>query len=154
MWKILADTYNSDSELGTKSCRVKFLKPEVIRCTRAWVAFINNPPITNLRMEVYTDNNNAKGSLLYTSTNTLTKAQMITLANGIKEIYFTFADVQLDNLNYYHFVLNGVASGMSESSCIAWKHGFPDNIYRTGLTLAYEEMLTSPYDLYFQGAEL
>lgn len=153
-WKVFGDTYNNDSELGTKSYRCKFLNPEIIRTVRTWVIFYNNPSITNLNMKIYTDNNGQIGSLLHTSTNSLTKSQMITLANGCKEIYFTFDDVSIDNLNYYHYVLTGLSSGLSSTSTIAWKHGWPDNIYRTGLSLSFEELLVSPYDVYFEGAKL
>jgi hypothetical protein len=79
---------------------------------------------------------------------------MITETNGIKEVYFEFNDVALDRSNWYHFVLNGSVSGLSSSSTVAWKHGWPDNVYRTGLDLDFEELLTSPYHVYYIGAEI
>ena len=153
-WKVYAESYNSDSELGTKTVKTKFNKNIALRHTRCTVVFFNDPPITNLRMEIYSDDNGSKGQLLHTSDNTLTKAQMITDDYGIKEIYFTFSDIGLHSDQWYHFALNGTASGMSASSHIAWKHGWPDNVYRTGLANDFEELMESPYDLYFIGAEI
>lgn len=153
-WRVYADTYNSDSEMGDKTQRVIFNKNIILRYVRCWVVFYNNPGVTSLNMKIYSDNGGAKGALLHTSTNSLTKAQMITLANGIKEIYFSFPDIQLDGVNTYHFALDGTVSGLSASSTVAWKHTFPDPYYRTGLALTLEELQVSPYDLYFIGAEL
>jgi len=153
-WRVYADTYNNDSELGTKSCKVKFGKNIILQYSPTWIIFYNDPPVTSLKMEIYSDNDGSIGSLLHTSTNQPTKSQMISLENGIKHISFLWNNIQLDGVNWYHFVLNGTTSGLSASSTIAWKHSFPDPVYRTGLALSLEELQVTPYDIYFIGAEL
>ena len=152
-WKVYGDSYNSDSELGTKYSKFKFNDNTILRYVRTWIIFFNDPNVTSLKMEIYGDRDGEMGSLLYTS-NSLTKAQMITLENGIKEVPFSFDDIQLDGNNYYYFVLNGVVSGMSGASHIAWKKGWPDPIYQTGLNVSFEELHSGPYDIYFIGSKL
>ena len=153
-WQVYADSYNTDGELGEKTQKVTFNKNVIIRYIRIWIVVYDDPPFTSLNMKIYSDDNGSKGVLLHTSTNALTKANVVTLDNGVKEIYFTFNDIQLDGLNPYHFALDGSSSGFSASSHIAWKQSWPDPFYRTGLSLTFEELSTSPYDIYFIGAEL
>ena len=152
-YTVWGDTYNSDAELGTKSIRKRMNKNIVLQGEPCWIIFLNDPPITDLRLEVYSDDNGSIGKLINTS-NVKTKAQMITLANGVKHVPFLFDNIQYDGVNFYHFVLNGNASGLSASSTIAWKHSFPDPVYRTGLALSLEELMVTPYDSYSIGAEL
>jgi hypothetical protein len=154
-YTVYGDTYNSDGELGTKSIRSRINKNWIIRHIITQIVVLNNPPFTNLRFEIYTDKDDeTMGELLHTSDNTPTKSEIITLANGVKWVTFDYSDIQIDGSNFYHYVLNGTASGLSGSSTIAWKHSFPDPVYRTGLALTLEELQVTPYDFIIIGDEL
>ena len=107
-------------------------------------------------MRVYSNSaSTTPRALIYTSTNVVTSAQMCTLANGIKEVYFEFNDAIFNSTDVYHFVpyINGY-SGNSTSKHLAWKHSYPDPAYQTGLTIDWNFLLESPYDLTFVGAEI
>jgi len=154
-WSIYGNTYESDADLTNMihTCRAKMNKDIFLRYVRTWVIFYDDPGIINLTMKIYYDENESKGDLLYSSSTTHTKAEMITLDNGAKDLYFQFADVELDGDNYYHFVLTGTSSGLSSSSYIAWKTSFPRPVYQDGFTQSSRNLPQYPYSLVIIGAE-
>jgi hypothetical protein len=154
-WKVYCDTYTTSAfSNGEKTIRARFNKNVILKACRTWVVFVNEPVVTDFKMEIWTDNNNSKGIKLYDSLNTLTKSEIITLENGVKEIYFEFDDLPFDGDIYYHFVLTGSGASFSDTSLVAWMKGWPDPVYREGLTINYENLLIAPYTIYFIGAEL
>ena len=154
-WTVDADGYETSADLtnGVKTIRARMNKGTILRFARTWVVFYNDPDLTNITMKIYYDESGSKGDLLYSSITTLTKAQIITLQNGIKEVYFEFDDVVLDANNYYHFVLTGVSSGFSSSSHLAWKKSYPYPVYTSGFAQSFRNRLIFPYTLSLVGAE-
>ena len=125
----------------------------ILKGMRTWVIFVNDPTLIDLSMNIYTDEAGEKGKLLTSSTNSLTKAQMITDTNGVKEIYFNFDDFPMDADIEYQFGLTGTGPSFTASSYIAWMVAYPDPVYRTGLTVNFHLITTAPFVMYFIGAE-
>jgi len=154
-WTVYADSYDTDADLtnGVKTVRFKLNGKYIIRYIRTWLVFYNNPGLTNITMKIYADESSEKGDLLYSSSTTHTKAEIITSNNGVREVYFQFADIALDGDNYYHAVLTGTSSGFSESSHVAWKNSFPFPVYPDGFTQLYNNLPKYPYTFCLIGAD-
>lgn len=156
-WTVWGETYDSDAQLTNAQIRqaVRPNKNMILKYVRTWVVFYGNPTFTSLNMKIYAYNESGSvGKLLHTSTNSLTKAQCITLDNGAKELYFEFDEITLNKDTYYYFALSGVGPSFSSTSTIAWMKAYPDPVYSTGLSLTYHGIALAPYALYFIGDEL
>lgn len=137
---------------------VKFNSNIILRAVRIWVIVYDDPDFTDLTMKIYsdtptTDLDHVPGKLLHTAENTITKAEMITLDNGFKEIYFRFDDVNLNGSTWYNFVLNGTGYAPTGDKHIAWRQAFPDPVYSTGLTIDIANLFRFPFSFYAIGAE-
>lgn len=155
-WKNWFDPYITDAELstGAYSQSVKPNSNKLIRYARTQVIIYNDAPFTTLQMKIYSKlDSGARGALL-ASSDTRTKAEIITLENGVKEVYFEFNDFPMHTTNEYLFVLTGAASGMSDNTFIGWKKGYPDPVYTTNVSSTFHSAAKMPYYLYFIGAEL
>jgi hypothetical protein len=151
VWGIPIST--SDMTAGV-SQKVKFNSNIVLKACRIWLVFYNNPSLTSLTMKIYSDDNGTARKLLHSSTTTLTKAQIITLANGVKEVYFDFNYPAFDADDYYHFVLTGSGYTGTDSSHIAWRQAWPDPVYTTNWTPTWTNISTAPKTIYFIGSDL
>lgn len=153
-WKVWADYYeNAEFTSGSKTVRTRFNSNIVLEGARVWIVLFNNPTFTNISMDIHGDESNSKGKLLATSTNTLSKSQIITLENGVKEIYFSFDKFPIDGEKWYHFSLRGAGPAFNETTHLAWLKGWPDPVYRKNLSITFEKLLVFPYTIYFIGAE-
>jgi hypothetical protein len=132
-------------------------KNMALRCIRTWLAFVDNPTVDNFTAKIYSDRtdsvSHAPGVLIATSTNTLTKAEIITLANGFKEVPFMFDDINLQENTWYNLVINAGTYTPSASSYVAWKSSFPDPVYPTGLDISAIKLGSSPYAITIIGSE-
>lgn len=155
MWRVFGDDF-STAAMTDKSMfqKVTFDRNYIIKGVRTWLIFYNDPTITSVNMKIYSDEGGSPRKLLATSTNTLTKAQMITLENGVKEIYFDFDNFPVKQDNNYHFVINGVGYTGSASSHVAWMKGFPDPVLTQTPAVSYANLLTCGYQIYFIGSVL
>lgn len=154
-WKVWGNYYlTGELSNQTNFQPVTFNDNYIIRACRTWVIFYNDPVLTSLNMKIYSDHNNAPRKLLATSTNSQLKSDMITLTNGIKEIWFEFDYFPVQANEVYHFVLNGVGYTGTSSSHLAWMKGYPDPIVGTGSPIQYTQAGTAPYQIYFIGSEL
>lgn len=134
---------------------VIFNKKLILEGCRIWMVVYNDPVFTDLSMKIYSDRDGLPKKLLHTSTSSITKSQMHTLPNGVKEIFFTFDRPIFTETDTYHFVLTGTGYTGDDNSHLAWKKAFPDAVYQEGLpTLAMIRLGIWPYDIYFIGAEL
>jgi len=156
-WKVFGWGY-STSELTDKSVfqPIKFNKNILLRAIRTWIIVYNDPDFTSLNLKLYSDNTD-EGShepikLLATS-ESKTKADIITLENGVREVAFIFDDYPINKDTYYNLVLNGAGYTGSSNECLAWRKGFPDPVYSSGYTPAIETVNKSPYEVYAIGAE-
>jgi hypothetical protein len=153
-WRVYGEQIGTASLTSGVSQRVQFNSNIVLRACRIWLIFYNNPALTNLTMKIYSDDRGVARKLLHSSTTTLTKAQIITLANGIKEIYFEFDYPAFDADDIYHFVLTGTGYTGTDSTHIAWKHAWPDPVYTTGWTPSLMNLEVAPKAIYFIGSSL
>ena len=127
----------------------------VLRGIRTWLIFNNHSgSITNMQCKIYSDRSSSPGALIATSTTSLNRADIITQANGVKEIYFTFDDISLHSNTYYHFVINCTGYTGTDNSHIAWRKAWPDPVYRGGWTQSFENLAISPYFITLIGAPL
>jgi hypothetical protein len=153
MWQVYGDQF-STSEMTdtTKSALITFDKNEILIATRIWIVIYNNPTFTSLNMKIYSNDNGSPKKLIATSTNVQLKADVHTLDNAIKEIWFEFNKVNVKEGDSYHFVLNGSGYTGSDSSHIAWKKAFPDPVYSWGV-VTLPALGRAPYDIYCIGAD-
>lgn len=126
----------------------------ILRAVRTWVIVYNDPVFTDLSLKIYSNDAGLPKKLLATSTNVITKAEMITETNGVKEIYFEFNYPSFNGADTYHFVLNGTGYAPAGGSHLAWMKAFPDAVYQGGYTPALETIGVAPYQLYCIGAAL
>lgn len=157
-WRVFGERW-ATSEL-TDTTKAQKFKPNddmLLLAVRTWVIVYNNPTYTSLNMKIYSNNAGSPGTLLHTSDNVQLKADVCTLANGVKEIYFAFnapQGVPLQASDYYHIVINGSGYTGSDSAHLAWMKAFPDPVYQTGISVTFENLAVSPYAMYFIGARL
>lgn len=155
-WTVYGDPYLA-GELEDLSHfqTVQFQSDIVLRAVRTWVIVYDNPVFTSLSCKIYSNEtvggDNSPRKLLATSTDVRTKAEIHTLANGIKEIYFNFNDVPLKGADLYNFVLQGTGYAPAGGSHLAWMKGFPDPVYTAGYTPTLESLAVAPYQIYFIG---
>lgn len=109
---------------------------------------------TGLVMKIYSDNGGSPGVLIATSTNSWSRATLLTTADdyGVKWPYFNFNNVVLRAGLTYHFVINGASSyTKSNTEYIGWRIGYPDGVYDD---LAYTDQIRWYFDVAFLGKRL
>lgn len=159
MWRVWGERYDTADMSNTRVYQpAQFPKNYVLLGCRIWVIAYNDPVFTSLHMKIYSDNNGVPKKLLHTSTNVQLKADIHTLDNAAKEIWFDFDKIPVRGeptlaSNKYHFVLNGSGYTGDETSHLAWMRGFPNPVYRPA-GFGYNDLLTSPLTLYFIGSRL
>lgn len=154
-WRVWAERLETADFVGVPRMfqTVKFHKNIILKGMRTWVIVYNNPNFTNLEMRIYANHGGVQGKLLYTSSNVITKAQMITLANGVKEIFFDFDTLPIfKDEDTYLFTLMANGYTGDATSHIAWMRAYPDPVYRTGLSALHPTSV--PMAMYFIGSEL
>lgn len=139
-----------------KSMYLKFHPTDniVMRAVRTWYIFYNDPTFTSLTCKLYADQGGAPGGIIETANNTFNKADLYTEDHALVEVYWEFDYVPLRSGVNYHLVTNCSGYTYDDASHIAWRKGWPDNVYRGGLQLDYEEIITSPFQLSVIGDEL
>jgi hypothetical protein len=153
-WKVWANPILTADLAAGVSQKVRFNSNVVLRACRIWLIFYNNPALTDLTMKIYSNDGGVPRKLLHSSTTTLTKSQIITLENGVKEVYFDFNYPSFDGDDFYHFVLTGSGYTGTASSHIAWRVGWPDPVYLTNFTPNLANCGTAPLAIYFIGSSL
>ena len=153
-WRVWGDSFSTASMTDKSSYqKVTFDKNYIIKAIRSWFVVYNDPAFTSIHARIYSDEAGLPRKLLATSTNVITKAQMITATNGAKEVYFDFNNFSVRQDNAYHVVINGVGYTGSDSSHLAWMKAFPDPILVTTPTLTANSIAVAPYQIYFIGSE-
>lgn len=131
----------------------------ILRAARIWLVFYNDPTFDNVGMSIYTNDDNTTAEdtpaiKIADSTNTLTKSQIITESNGVKEIYFKFNDIPLQSDIKYNFMLTSKNYVGSTTSHLAWVKAYPDPVYTEGYTPTLVNMPNAPFTIYFIGGTL
>jgi hypothetical protein len=134
---------------------VKFPRDLVLHGVRTTIIVYDDPALTSLEVRLYSYKSNAIKQLITTSA-VQTKASIISLDAGIRDIPFTFSTrPSLSAGDWYAFVLWANGYTGSDSSHISWMKDFPDPTNPTGLTNIYEERVSIlPYRMSFIGADL
>lgn len=121
---------------------------------------VHNPSsFTGLVMKIYSDSNGSPGVLIATSTNSWSKATLLTTSDnyGVKWPYFNFSNINLRQGLTYHFVINGATgytadpSSSGGNSYFGWRIGYPDGVYED---LNYVDQIKWYFDLSFLGKRL
>lgn len=126
---------------------------------RATLVLYNNPTFTSVSCDIYSVKNGEPDVLLYSSTDSRTKAELlekdnITYNSGHVETWFEFDQVNLKQGDWYAFVIKAVGYTGSSSSHIALKKDWPDPVVYYGNTPSYFDIVRSPVTGYTIGAEL
>lgn len=155
MWKAFGE-WLATSDMSSTRVYQKFIPSEniALQGIRTFIIIYNNPSFTSLNMKLYSNRSGAPAGLISTSTNAPTKAQIITLDHGLKEIYFDFNNEVLKADETYHFVLNATGYTGTTTSHIAWKHSYPDPAYQTNVNMSAEGAYVTPFDLSIFGRKL
>lgn len=139
---------------------VQFNKNIVLRGIRLWIVNYNDPTYTSLNLKLYSGTTGSvltstPKNLIATSLNVITKAEVSTLANAHKEIWFEFQDIALNKDSIFHFVLNGAGYTANwPTSGLAFRRSFPDPIYTKNVTSEWTHIARMPYMFTFIGAEI
>ncbi len=127
----------------------------LIVAARAWISLYNDPVFTNVYAEIRANAAGTASTVIATSA-VLTKAQVLTLDNGVKEVPFVFATppggIPLNGTDTYHFLVRATGYTGDASSHIAWRKDWPVPRYGD-YTPNAGNANTSPYDLTLIGAE-
>lgn len=112
---------------------VKFQKNQVLDIARINLVCIGNPAFTSAFLEIYSYDsvNEVPKKLLHTSTNVVTKAQMMTLSHGVYDMPFFFNSPVFKENETYAFVMRLNGYTYSENSYVGWRKDFPDPVYKT-----------------------
>lgn len=133
---------------------VKFRRELVLKAICTTFIVYNNPSFTSIGMKIYSNNGGVPGKLLYTSSNSILKAALHTQANGVKEACFEFTGLpSFDADDTYHFVPFGTGYTGDDTAHLAWMHGFPDGVYKTGVAQTFENLLVRPFMFVIVGAD-
>lgn len=127
---------------------VIFNNDVILKGFQSWFVVYNDPTFTNLYFQIYSLSGTTAKKLLYTSSNVVTKSEMITLDYGIKGIPFLFDNAIFKGTDSYALVPRATGYTASASSYLAWKFAYPDPVYRTNVPLSSVANLgRSPYDI-------
>jgi len=158
-WRIWCRPWDSGQLANTDIFQPVTPKKNIILIgCRTWIVAISDPTFTDLNMKIYSNDDNAAVDtpleLLATSTNSQAKADIITLDHGVKEIYFNFDNVSLQENTKYNFVMNGTGYVPTSSSFLCWRKAYPDPVYTAGYTPTKESLGVAPYEIYLIGGDL
>lgn len=137
-----------------KFSQVTLSENSILTFARTTIGIYGNPTFTNLGLKIFSDNDDSKGKLLYTSSRLWTKADLFTLNNGFMEVYFEFPSITLRKDLKYRFSVGGTGATFTGDSHAFWVHGFPDPVYKEGLTTTYLSAAVTPYHLVLIGSKL
>jgi len=154
-WSVIGDTYStSEFDNYSKLQPVIFNDNTILRYARTWVIVYNNPTFTDLKLKIFSYNESGtKGKELYVSSTTWTKVLITSENNAVREIFFQFDDIPLNGDNTYYFAVGGSSAAFTSSAHMAWKKGWPDPVYTTGVSTTYPSAGSNPYDIYYIGAK-
>lgn len=136
--------------------KVKFAKNSVLYACRVNLIGLNNPTFDDISLEIYSiDDLNNPVKLLHTSTNVITKAQMMTTGTGIYDIPFFFDNPVFKAGDYYAFIIRVSNYNFLDGTYLGWRKDFPDPVYKTNNPYStLESVGTVSYSIQFVGSRL
>jgi len=155
-YRVWGDRFESGELLTTAKSQPLTPNADMYLSTvRATMIFINNPTFTSLTAKIYSDEGGLPSTLLYSSTTSLTKAEILTEENGSREMYFNFNGEPLTATVPYHVVINGAGYVPDATSFILWQKAFPNSVYSvTGVSEDPIKLGIYPYHAYLVGSKL
>lgn len=147
VWTIFGYPYENASDMTDTSIFQPVVIPDniIVKGFRTWIAYQGDPTYTDINMKIYSNLAGSPAKLLHTSTDSRTKAEIqLVEDHGIKEIYFTFDDINLRSGDTYHVVLNGTGYSPTASSFLIWRAAWPDPVYTTNYTPTTSNLTLSP----------
>jgi len=149
-WRIWAQEWQS-GELSDTSKFFTFKMPsaKILLGIRTWIVVYNDPTFTDLNAKLYSDEIigglHTPKALIASSTKSITKAEVLTLDNGVREIPFTFDYIPLNADTFYNLVINGAGYSYSAGSHLAWRVSYPNPVYTDGITVVPESLSKMPF---------
>ena len=153
-WRVWGDDFTSSDFTGkAKFQSFRSNKNVILKNVRTWFIFINDPIFTDISLKIYSNEvrngDNTPVELIATSI-AKPKSELITLENGVKETGFEFSDsIPIQKDTFYNVVINGTGYNPTDTSYICWMKAFPDPVYTTDFTPAFETLGKAPYQVYF-----
>jgi hypothetical protein len=159
-WTVWGEILETADIAASPSKRVylkaRINQDSVLIAMRTWFIMYGDPTFTSLTMDIFSNNEQTglPSTKIMESTTVWTKAQLLTLAHGVKGMQFKFDDFMAQTGTFYHFIPRAVGYTGSASSHIAWRKAWPDPTYRTNLSSGYGKLGVAPYSAAFIGARL
>jgi hypothetical protein len=110
-------------------------KTVVLHGIHAGLAVYNDAAFGSLSMKLFSDRAGSPGMLIASSTNSYTKAQVLTQNSALKFAGFVFNGILLQAAEWYHLLLVPSAYTGIDSSFVAWRVSYPDPQYPVLMTL-------------------
>ena len=155
-YRTWGDNFEAADLTGTaKSQKLTPQASMYLGAVRVGLVVYNNPVFTSLNCKIYSDEGGLPRNLLYTSTDTISKSELITEDNGVKECYFSFDSPSLSAEVPYHIVINGVGYTPTADKFISWQKAFPNSAYT--VVGGSEQMIKLgvwPYNAYLIGSRI
>lgn len=134
---------------------IKLNKNFVILAAKVSLIVYNSPVYDFIRGNLYTVVNGKPESLICTSDNIFKPADVCAVANGVKEIYFTFKSpygVRFSGLDQIAFVLTASGYVGDANSHLAMQKAWPDPVYKLNFTPTLENLPVAPRRIALIGA--
>jgi len=145
-------------ELSATATKQAFIlkRHATLRAVRLWIIAYNSPIFANLTMKIYSNNaqTSAPGIVIKSSTTSYQPANIYTLNNAIREIYFQFDDAVLEADDTYWAVLQATSYTFSDASHLAVLKSFPNPINTTTATSEMRKVFEWPWQMTFIDAVL
>lgn len=153
-YRVWGDVFTSGDLTGTT--RSQIIEPQAdlwLAYVRCQLVVYNDPTFTDLTCKIYSDEAGSPSTLLYSSTTTLTKAELITEDNGARECGFAFNGEPMTAGVKYHVVINGTGYSPTSTKFLAWAKAYPEPVNDvTGESLEIVKVGVWPYACYLVGS--
>lgn len=121
---------------------------EVFTGFQTWFFVWNDPTFTDIYFHIYSLDGTTPRKLLYTSTNTILKADLHTLEYADKGFGMLFNNVALKGGESYALVPRATGYTATSSAYLGWQLGYPDPAYTTNVpTSSVANLGRSPFKI-------
>lgn len=128
-------------------------KNQILKHVVAGLFFYNLPAFTDVKLEIWSDDNGAPGRKIAES-DSYTQAECNTDNFAYRIMGFSFTGLALKKNTFYYLTVKPSGYTGNASTFIAWRQSFPDPQYPSGVTLTLEFGAKFPYDASFITADL
>lgn len=157
-WQVYGHNWESGELANTALYQpYRMNKNILVKAIRTWIVVYGDPTFTDLCCKIYSDelrnSIHTPVTLLHTS-DSRTKAEIITENYGVRETWFEFTNpISLQALTWYNVVINGTGYSPTTNSYLAWRHAFPDPVLTTDYVASAVNIPFAPFDIYFIGGD-